>query len=85
MNDFVAHLKKTHDYYSQVQLQMFATGIHRCDFVVWTPHGTYIENIDYDLDFINDILPLLKSYYDKVFVPTFYQQLNSDYKCKCEK
>ncbi|KAG4074882.1 hypothetical protein HA402_009307 [Bradysia odoriphaga] len=32
-------LKATHKYYTQMQIQMHVTLIHRCDFVVWTPQG----------------------------------------------
>ena len=30
-------LKLNHDYHYQIQGQMAITGVHTCDFVVWTP------------------------------------------------
>ena len=40
-------LKTNHDYFFQVQGQMAVTGIHTCDFVVWTP----IDNLIITLTF----------------------------------
>ena len=39
------HLKRTHDYYYQVQGQLYVTARRWCDFVVWTPHYTSVERI----------------------------------------
>lgn len=41
----IGHLKPTHKYYTQVQMQMHVSEIHNCDFVVWTPNGIYIHTI----------------------------------------
>ena len=31
------HLKETHDYWHQIQGQLYLTGTSCCDLVVWTP------------------------------------------------
>ena len=46
--DGTYHLKKSHDYYHQVQGQLYITGRPWCDFVVWTPTFTSIERIWFD-------------------------------------
>ena len=38
-------LKQNHDYYYQVQGQMAITGVHTCDFVVWTPSDFLVLTI----------------------------------------
>lgn len=44
-------LKKSHNYYYQVQGQLATTQLPWCDFVVWTPHGTTIQRIERDVNF----------------------------------
>ena len=44
-------LKTSHDYYYQVQGQMAVTGIHVCDFVIWTPKDISIQRINFDNEF----------------------------------
>lgn len=50
------HLKTTHRYYTQVQIQMHVSQIPNCDFVVWTPQGIYIEGIKYDAELVSSYL-----------------------------
>lgn len=47
-------LRKTHNYYFQVQGQLRVTGRSHCYFVVWTPKGLIYDKIDRDDDFFND-------------------------------
>ena len=47
-------LKRTQDYYIQVQGQMTLTGAKWCDFIVYTFRGLHIERIPYDEAFLND-------------------------------
>ena len=44
-------LKTDHDYYFQVQGQMAVTGIHICDFVVWTPTNFITIKVEFDETF----------------------------------
>ena len=51
-------LRKSHDYYSQVQLQMYCTNRSYCDFVVYTAAGTDnlgIFRIPYDKQHVDEI------------------------------
>jgi hypothetical protein len=56
-------LVKHHDYYHQVQGQMFATNTSRCDFVVWTPNFCWITEVKADLEWRDDKLPRLDQFY----------------------
>lgn len=68
-------LKRNHPYYTQVQVQMHVTGVHLCDFVVWTTKGTLVDEIKYDADFMKISLQFIEMYFKKCFAPT-YVELN---------
>ena len=44
-------LNQNHEYYFQVQGQMATTGIHTCDFVIWTPSDFLVLSVLYDENF----------------------------------
>ena len=63
-------LKRSHDYYYQVQGQLAMTGLEWCDFVVWTPHTLHVERIFFDSVFWESkCLPFLSSFYSSVILP----------------
>ena len=77
-------LKNDHDYYYQVQGQMAITGIHTCDFVVWTPLNFITITLTFDEDFWNNrCYPLLKNFYFNIMLPEIvypnHPELPSDY------
>lgn len=69
------NLKVTHKYYTQMQIQMHVTGIHRCDFVVWTPQGIFIQGIKYDQALVSTFLEQIEFYYKNVFAPLYFELL----------
>jgi hypothetical protein len=75
-------LKSDHEYYYQVQGQMAITGVHECDFVVWTPKDMFVQTITFDSKFWNDTC-LPKIYF--VLPEIIYQKHPSpdihDYSC----
>ena len=46
-----SNLKKSHKYYTQVQLQMSVTNINSCDFVVFTERGILVTQVTKDEEF----------------------------------
>ena len=65
------HLKKSHHYYHQVQLQLFV-GIDQhdwCDFCVCTPKGLEVERIWLDIEWSEKCITELDSYYEAFAVP----------------
>lgn len=56
------HLKKTHQYYLQIQEQLAICEMEYCDFVCWMPHGMHIECILPDTLF-ETIKPALDTFF----------------------
>ena len=81
------HLKLDHDYFFQVQGQMAITGIHTCDFVVWTPKDVFIQTVLFDSKFWNQIcLPKLKNFFFYFILPELvYPRHPSPYDYSCYK
>lgn len=48
-------------YYAQIQLQLHATGLDWCHFWQWTPHGSKLEEVNYDQDWNWENLPKMKA------------------------
>lgn len=69
------YLKSTHRYYTQMQIQMHVSGIHYCDFVVWT-QGIYIQGIRYDKALVSSYLKKIDFYYTTIFVPLYLETIN---------
>ncbi|PFX34305.1 hypothetical protein AWC38_SpisGene888 [Stylophora pistillata] len=51
----ILSLKKSHQYYYQVQAQLYICDVDYCDFVVWTPKDIHIERIVPNDEFWADI------------------------------
>ena len=57
-------LKRSHNYYSQVQGQMAITGRPWCHFVLYTKNELSIETILFDENFWNtELFPALEAFY----------------------
>ena len=56
-------LKKRHDYYYQIQCQMFCSKVEWCDFVVQTNKDLYVPCIFWDPNWWKQQLPRLKEFY----------------------
>ena len=62
-------LKTTHDYYHQVQCQLFVDGKSWCDFVVQTNIDLFVQRIYRDKDFWGKHFPKLERFYFKALLP----------------
>ena len=61
-------LKRNHQYFYQIQTQLYVTRLLWCDFVIWTPDEIFVEKIHYDQKFIEEaILKAWIFYFDKFF------------------
>ena len=69
LNSGKVTLKRTHKYYYQVQGQMAITRRRWCDFVIWTPHSTTVERINFNEEFWATVVPKLELFYDRAIVP----------------
>ena len=72
--DGQVHLKKNHQYYTQVQTQLFVTESAYCDFVVWTLKDCVILCIAPDKTFWNAQLQKAQDFFVKVALPELVVQ-----------
>ena len=56
-------LKKTHDYYHQIQGAMTAVVVDWCDFVIWTPRRVKIQRIPRDHGWSMRYVPQLEEFF----------------------
>ncbi len=60
--DKSGNLRHSHDYYYQIQVQLYTSGYSWCDFVIYTPKGLHIQRIHRDDILIETlILPRLEN------------------------
>ena len=70
LDNGIPTLKKNHEYFYQIQGQMAMTGIHICDFVVWTPFDYIVITILFDRDlWTKQCYPILKHFFLYLMLP----------------
>ena len=65
------HLKTTHPYFTQLQMEMALTGCSWADFVVYTSEacgGLFVERVAFDVKFWEKCCGVLKDFYQKFVV-----------------
>ncbi len=62
-------LKKKHDYYYQIQCQLYCTNKEWCDFVVRTEKEMHIERIYRDRKWWDQQIPKLNAFYQDALLP----------------
>ena len=50
-------------YYAQMQVQMLCAGRSKCYFWQWTPNDNQLDVVEYDPDYIAEIMPKLREFY----------------------
>lgn len=63
-------LKKSHQYFNQLNLYQGITQIHVAYFVVYANDGIIVDKIVFDEEFFNYQISNIKNYYDKYYLPT---------------
>ena len=69
LKDGNLHLKITHSYYYQCQLQLYVTKYRYCDFVVWTTQSIHIEHLHVDGELLEKVLPTAKHFFQHCVLP----------------
>ena len=64
-------LHRSHQYFTQCQMQMGVTGLEFCYFFVWTQHGFVMEKIQFDLEFCNNLKKKLSDFHVHSLTHTF--------------
>lgn len=67
--DGIITLKKTHSYYYQIQMQLFISQSHYCDFVIWSPNIFFKERILPDVEMWERNLETAKHFHSQVIMP----------------
>ena len=62
-------LKRRHDYYFQVQCQLYCDDKEWCDFVLRTDKDIHVERIQRDREWWEDQMPKLKKFYFDAMLP----------------
>lgn len=62
-------VKKNHTYWYQVQTQLYCTGLDRAHFVCWCPMDIYIGVVDRDIEFMDNHLNVLSTYFKNLILP----------------
>lgn len=67
-------LKKKHNYYTQIQGQLFCTNRKYCNLVIYTFVDMKVIFIERDEDFINEMVLNLTSFYEEYLQPAIYNK-----------
>lgn len=62
-------LKRRHDYYYQIQCQMYCCDVDWCDFVLRTKKEIHVERIPQDSDWLENQLPKLNKFFYRALLP----------------
>lgn len=62
-------LKRSHNYWFQIQGQLHVSGKNFCDFIIWTKKDLYVERIYPNETCWNKMLPKLKFCFEKAMLP----------------
>ena len=68
-NNGMMQLKRSHQYFYQIQLQLFVTRLLWCHFVIWTPNEIFVEEIHYDQNFVEVAVSKARKFYFNVYLP----------------
>jgi len=69
-------MKQTHNYYHQIQGQMYLSGRSQCHMVIWSPHECVTLLISKDPTWEANLAKLSDFYYD-MYLPRFMTEFNS--------
>lgn len=68
------HLSHNHEYYHQIQAQIAICESQYCDFICWTTQDMHIERILPEYNFMDDSVPILKSFFCDYILPEILTQ-----------
>ena len=66
-------LNENHKYFTQCQVQMAATEISASYFYVWTPKGSYTQEIKFDEKLWEELKTIFYQFYANFYVPSLFQ------------
>lgn len=69
-------LKRSHIYYTQIQVSLYVTGLTVCQFLVFSRHNSILIEILRDDDFLKMVIPKVEYFYFHHYLPV----LSNNYK-----
>ena len=69
------YLEQNHDYYYQVQGQLYCTGAMKCDFIVYTINDIKFFQIKRNNQFIEKMVESLERFFHEYFKPSLLEQI----------
>jgi hypothetical protein len=63
-------LKRSHEYFTQIQAQLAVTGLEWCDFYVWCENDAHREEIRFDINFWQDVKDKVDIFFFNYFLAT---------------
>jgi len=67
-------LNKNHPYYTQCQQQMGVTKLSKCYFIVYTAHGYLLQEIDFDVDFYEQLVSSFQQFYEDFYLKSIFNE-----------
>ncbi|XP_058467359.1 uncharacterized protein LOC131440258 [Malaya genurostris] len=67
------YLRKNHQYYTQVQLQMYISNTWICDLFLYSPKGNLNVEVRRDDEFLSVLIPKLQNFYVQYYLPALYK------------
>lgn len=55
-------------YYVQMQIEMHCAGFYECYFYQWTPASTYLQFVEFDSVFFEEIIVKLRAFYEEYLI-----------------
>lgn len=83
--ELVYKLKEDHEYYFQVQMEIFLCDVQYCDFIVWSPTFSIIIHILIDPEFWAEQYLKTVLFYKKVLLPELLGTFDSNQKREKKK
>lgn len=73
-NDGTFQLKKSHQYYYQVQINLYVTNLDLCYFYIYSPLGSQIITVERCDVFLYNAIPRMERFYFNYFLPEVVEQ-----------
>jgi phage FluMu protein Com len=67
-------MRKSHAYYTQVQLQLYSNQFEKAHFFVWSPNDYKLVEVLRDDKFLQDLIPKLEKIYFEDLLPGIFEE-----------
>lgn len=68
-------LLKSHQYYTQCQVQLYVTGLNECDLFIYSPKGSVNITVFRDEEFLKEVISKAELFYFDHYLPALYTKM----------